>query len=70
MNQEAAARRSLAFVALLAGAIAIGFAPIFVRLSDTSPTASAFWRVALAAPVLWAWLWASLYFSSLPVGEG
>ncbi len=56
MSDAAVSRRSLAFLALLAGAVAIGFAPIFVRLSDTSPTASAFWRVALAAPVLWAWL--------------
>lgn len=56
MTDTAASRRGLAFIALLAGAAAIGFAPIFVRLSDTSPTASAFWRVALAAPVLWLWL--------------
>ncbi|MBM3347294.1 MAG: DMT family transporter [Betaproteobacteria bacterium] len=47
--------RLIAFLALLLGAAAIAFAPILVRLSDTSPTASAFWRVALAAPVLWAW---------------
>lgn len=48
----------LAFAALLAGAVAIGFAPIFVRLADVSPAASAFWRVALAVPLLWAWaLW-------------
>jgi drug/metabolite transporter (DMT)-like permease len=44
-----------AFLSLLAGGCAIAFAPIFVRLSDTGPIASAFWRVALAAPVLWAW---------------
>ena len=59
MTDSTASRRALAFVALLAGAAAIGFAPIFVRLSDTSPTASAFWRVALAAPVLWLWLLAA-----------
>lgn len=51
--------RLLAFLALMAGAAAIAFAPILVRLSDTSPTASAFWRVMLAAPILWAWSWAS-----------
>ena len=45
----------LSFVALLAGGIAIGFAGIFMRLSDVSPLASAFWRMALAAPVLWVW---------------
>src|SRR5208282_5983430 len=38
---------------------AIAFAPILVRLADVSPTASAFWRVALAAPVLWLWVWAA-----------
>lgn len=27
--------------------------PIFVRVSETGPTATAFWRVALALPVLW-----------------
>jgi len=45
-----------AFLCLLAGGIAIAFAPIFVRLSDTGPVASAFWRVALAMPFLWIWV--------------
>lgn len=40
--------------ALLAGATCIALSPIFVRLSETGPTASAFWRVAIAVPVLWA----------------
>jgi drug/metabolite transporter (DMT)-like permease len=48
-----------ALVALLAGGCAIAFAPIFVRLADVGPTASAFWRVALAVPVLWTWAWAT-----------
>ena len=52
-------RKSLAFAALLAGAAAIAFAPIFVRLADTGPTASAFWRVALAIAPLWLWAWTS-----------
>jgi len=38
-------RKTLAFAALLLGAAAIAFAPIFVRLADTGPSASAFWRV-------------------------
>lgn len=46
---------TLAFVGLLAGGCAIAFAPILVRLSDTGPVASAFWRTALAAPLLWVW---------------
>ena len=46
---------ALAFTTLLAGGIAIGFAGILMRLSDVNPLASAFWRMALAAPILWAW---------------
>ena len=46
----------VAFACLLAGGCGIAFAPIFVRLSDTGPVASAFWRCALAVPVLWIWL--------------
>jgi drug/metabolite transporter (DMT)-like permease len=44
------------FLLLAAGAIAIGFAPIFVRLATTGPIATAFWRMALAVPVLWMFL--------------
>jgi len=40
-----------AFVLLVLGALALGFSPIFVRLSDLGPSATAFWRVALALPV-------------------
>lgn len=42
-----------ALPALLLGATFIALSPIFVRLADVGPTASAFWRVALAAPLLW-----------------
>ena len=42
-----------ALPALLAGATCIALSPIFVRVSEVGPTASAFWRVALAAPLLW-----------------
>jgi drug/metabolite transporter (DMT)-like permease len=48
----------VAFLCLLAGGCAIAFAPIFVRLADTGPVASAFWRCALAVPVLWIWVYA------------
>jgi len=51
-----ASMRQVAFLCLLAGGCSIAFAPILVRLSDTGPVASAFWRTALAAPLLWAWL--------------
>ena len=39
--------------ALLLGATCIALSPIFVRLSEAGPTATAFWRVALAVPALW-----------------
>ena len=38
--------------ALLLGATCIALSPIFVRLSEAGPTATAFWRVALAVPAL------------------
>jgi drug/metabolite transporter (DMT)-like permease len=44
---------SPALIALLLGATCIGLSPIFVRLSEAGPTATAFWRVALAVPLLW-----------------
>ena len=44
----------LALAGLFAGAVCIALSPIWVRVSDVGPTASAFWRVALAVPLLWA----------------
>jgi drug/metabolite transporter (DMT)-like permease len=44
-----------ALIALIAGAVAIGASPIFVRLSELGPSATAFWRIALALPVIWVW---------------
>ena len=38
---------------LLTGAVCIAFAPIFVRLSEIGPLATAFYRVFLALPLLW-----------------
>ena len=40
---------------MCAGACGIACAPILVRLSETGPVASAFWRAAVAAPVLCLW---------------
>ncbi len=37
---------------LVLGALCIGLAPIFVRLTEVGPTAAAFWRLALACPLL------------------
>ena len=44
-----------ALAALLAGAAAIAFAPIFVRASELEPTATAFYRFLFALPFLWLW---------------
>lgn len=49
------AAKSIALAALAVGACSIAFAPIFVRVAETGPTASAFWRTALAVPFLWGW---------------
>jgi drug/metabolite transporter (DMT)-like permease len=43
----------LALMALLGGAAGIGFAPIFVRLSDVGPSATAFYRLLFSLPILW-----------------
>lgn len=48
-------RETLALVALIAGALAIASSGIFVRLSETGPVATGFWRGALALPFLAAW---------------
>lgn len=51
MSDAALPDRSLrryAFPALLLGGVSVGCAPILVRLSEVGPSATAFWRVALA----------------------
>jgi drug/metabolite transporter (DMT)-like permease len=47
--------RGIAVAALLVGAAAIGASALFVKVSETGPIATAFWRVALALPFLWTW---------------
>jgi drug/metabolite transporter (DMT)-like permease len=44
-----------ALIALFAGALSTGGAGVLVRLSETGPTATAFWRGCLALPLLAAW---------------
>jgi drug/metabolite transporter (DMT)-like permease len=59
MQTEPAAARGgvlAPFAALVVGAVAMGASPIFVRLADVGPFTSAFWRVALALPLLYAWM--------------
>ncbi len=64
--------RQVAFLCLLAGGCAIAVGPILVRISDTGPVASAFWRVALAVPLLWAWVYhaRSREGESAPIARG
>ncbi len=47
--------RRAGLIALFAGAFCIASSAVWVRLSELGPVATAFWRVALALPVLWAW---------------
>ena len=49
-------QRRLAFAALIAGGIAIAFSPIFMRLSEIGPIATAVHRLALGLPLFWLWL--------------
>ena len=48
-------RRALALIALFSGATAIASSALFVKVSETGPVSTAFWRVFLALPLLWAW---------------
>lgn len=45
----------LPLAALVLGAMAMAISPIFVRLADVGPFASAFWRVGAALPLLAVW---------------
>jgi len=43
---------AIAFATLIVANVALAFGPWFVRAADTGPVAAAFWRIALAAPML------------------
>lgn len=45
----------VAFSAVVAGAMAMGVSPVFVRFAEVGPLTSAFWRVGLSVPLLWLW---------------
>ncbi len=53
---EAKPFNRVAFAALLGGATGIAFAPVLVRLSQLGPSATAFYRLLFALPVLWFWM--------------
>jgi drug/metabolite transporter (DMT)-like permease len=60
LNSSSSAGRAqpanpVAIAALLLGAAAIGTSALFVKVSETGPVATAFWRVFLALPILWLW---------------
>lgn len=55
MGTEAAPPRSwkwARFAALMGGNAALALGPWFVRMADSGPVSAAFWRLALAVPVL------------------
>jgi drug/metabolite transporter (DMT)-like permease len=57
LSDADARARTIAVVALLAGATCIGTSALFVKVSEAGPISTAFWRVLLALPFLWAWAW-------------
>lgn len=62
-----------ALVALLLGAVLVGASPIFVRLSELGPMATAFYRPFLAIPVLMIWMAADQRYGPetlKPAGRG
>lgn len=52
MTAAAPSPPARALVAVLVANVALAFGPWFVRLADTGPVASGFWRITLAAPLL------------------
>ena len=54
-NTRERRRAALAVTALFVGAACIGSSALWVKVSETGPVSTAFWRVFLALPLLWAW---------------
>ncbi|MEM8749920.1 MAG: DMT family transporter [Pseudomonadota bacterium] len=65
--QDNALSFPIAFAALFMGAVAMGVSPVFVRLAEIGPFASAFWRVALALPFLFIWVLLECRRSQIPL---
>lgn len=53
-DDKSVAAHPFAFAALILANVLLSVGPVFVRMSDVGPVAAAFWRIALAAPVLLA----------------
>lgn len=45
-------RARIAFASLVLGAVSIALAPVFVRISEVGPLATALWRAIIAIPIL------------------
>ncbi|MCW8836263.1 MAG: DMT family transporter [Rhodospirillales bacterium] len=58
MTPAIARAQRIALIALLCGAVGIAFAPIFVRLSELGPSATAFYRLFFALPAMLIWMMA------------
>jgi drug/metabolite transporter (DMT)-like permease len=58
MSRHLERHEPLALAALVGGACVVASSGIFVRLSQTGPTATGFWRGVLALPLLCVWAWA------------
>ena len=63
----------LPLLALILSSVLLAFGPVLVRLADVGPVSAAFWRMALAAPVLllvagWAQRGRGLRLVALPWG--
>ncbi len=63
----------LPLLALILSSVLLAFGPVLVRLADVGPVSAAFWRMALAAPVLllvagWAQRGRGLRLAALPWG--
>lgn len=57
MSNSIEKSKTIPFAVLLLGTTALAFAPIFVRLCETTPSSIAFWRMALSTPLLaFAWI--------------
>ena len=56
----------LGLLAILVATILFAFTPIYVRLAETGPTATAFWRMILAVPLLWPILRMQMRDASTP----
>lgn len=55
-NKKFFSKPVIALIGALIGSAMIGFSPIFVRVSEVGPTATAFYRFFFSLPILWGWM--------------